>query len=270
MPAKDIKWSGGGDLVAIIGESSFYVLRYEREAVEAAVESGAEMDEDGIEEAFELQTETSEAVRTGLLRPMSMAYLKQGSVSPACKDDGSRAMHMLVLGLDAFTGVSHSLGQKLPVCTCLVDTGRSIVRASPKHTAYTLQPVCAQATLCLAYASPEPDLACQAAVALILCMNRALCGASGLWIGDCFIYTNGAWRLNYCVGGEVTTMFHLDRPMYLLGYLAAQSKVYLIDKVSGFSSYWGGSTGALCLTVYQKSNPSGIAVIPTTGHSDTL
>ena len=27
-------------------------------------------------------------------------------------------------------------------------------------------------------------------------------------------------------------MFHLDRPMYLLGYLAAQSKVYLIDKVS--------------------------------------
>ena len=59
---------------------------------------------------------------------------------------------------------------------------------------------------------------------------------TGLWIGDCFIYTNGAWRLNYCVGGEVTTMFHLDRPMYLLGYLAAQSKVYLIDKVSVLAS----------------------------------
>ena len=25
-------------------------------------------------------------------------------------------------------------------------------------------------------------------------------------------------------------MSHLDRPMYLLGYLASQSKVYLIDK----------------------------------------
>lgn len=25
-------------------------------------------------------------------------------------------------------------------------------------------------------------------------------------------------------------MFHLDRPMYLLGYLANQSRVYLIDK----------------------------------------
>lgn len=60
-----------------------------------------------------------------------------------------------------------------------------------------------------------------------------LCGciASGLWVGDCFIYNNSAWRLNYCVGGEVTTMYHLDRPMYLLGYLASHSKVYLIDKV---------------------------------------
>jgi coatomer subunit beta' len=26
---------------------------------------------------------------------------------------------------------------------------------------------------------------------------------TGLWVGDCFIYTNSTWRLNYCVGGEV-------------------------------------------------------------------
>jgi hypothetical protein len=49
-------------------------------------------------------------------------------------------------------------------------------------------------------------------------------------VGDCFIYNNAAWRLNYCVGGEVTTLFHLDKPLYLLGYLAAQSRVYLIDR----------------------------------------
>lgn len=24
---------------------------------------------------------------------------------------------------------------------------------------------------------------------------------TGLWVGDCFIYTNSSWRLNYCVGG---------------------------------------------------------------------
>lgn len=29
---------------------------------------------------------------------------------------------------------------------------------------------------------------------------------------------------------QVTTLYHLDRPMYLLGYLAAQSRVYLIDR----------------------------------------
>ncbi|KAF9617296.1 hypothetical protein IFM89_035240 [Coptis chinensis] len=34
----------------------------------------------------------------------------------------------------------------------------------------------------------------------------------------------------YILKYNVTTMFHLDRPMYLLGYLANQSRVYLIDK----------------------------------------
>lgn len=53
---------------------------------------------------------------------------------------------------------------------------------------------------------------------------------TAIWVGDCFVYNNSAWRLNYCVGGEVTTMYHMDRPLYLLGYLAAQGRVFLIDK----------------------------------------
>ncbi|THU45313.1 hypothetical protein C4D60_Mb02t16520 [Musa balbisiana] len=60
---------------------------------------------------------------------------------------------------------------------------------------------------------------------------------TGIWVGDCFIYNNSSSRLNYCVGGEVTTMFHLDRPMYLLGYLASQSRVYLIDKEFNVMGY---------------------------------
>jgi hypothetical protein len=35
--------------------------------------------------------------------------------------------------------------------------------------------------------------------------------ATGLWAGDCFIYTNGANRLNYYVGGEIVTVAHMDR-----------------------------------------------------------
>ena len=34
---------------------------------------------------------------------------------------------------------------------------------------------------------------------------------TGLWVGDCFIYTNSVNRLNYYVGGEIVTIAHLDR-----------------------------------------------------------
>ncbi|KAJ1429085.1 WD40/YVTN repeat-like-containing domain superfamily [Sesbania bispinosa] len=105
-----------GDLVTIASDTSFYILKYNRDVVASYLDSGSPVDEQGVEDAFELLHEMNERVRTGI------------------------------------------------------------------------------------------------------------------WVGDCFIYNNSSWRLNYCVGGEVTTMFHLDRPMYLLGYLASQSRVYLIDK----------------------------------------
>jgi len=51
------------------------------------------------------------------------------------------------------------------------------------------------------------------------------------WAGDCFVYTNAANRLNYCVGGEIFTISHLDRQMYLLGYVPQHNRLYLADKV---------------------------------------
>ncbi|KAF4348452.1 hypothetical protein G4B88_026979 [Cannabis sativa] len=113
---KNVYWADSGDLVAIVSDSSFYVLKYNRDVVSSYFDSGSSVDEQGVEDAFELLHEVNDRARTGI------------------------------------------------------------------------------------------------------------------WVGDCFIYTNSSWRLNYCVGGEVTTLFHLDRPMYLLGYLANQSRVYLIDK----------------------------------------
>jgi coatomer subunit beta' len=123
VAARNVHWSESGATVVIAGETSFYMLGYEGDAVEAFFAAGGEPDDDGIEDAFDLQAEIPEAVRTGI------------------------------------------------------------------------------------------------------------------WVGDCFIYNNAAWRLNYCVGGEVTTLHHLDRPMYLLGYLAAQGRVYLIDREFGIVSY---------------------------------
>ena len=52
---------------------------------------------------------------------------------------------------------------------------------------------------------------------------------TGLWVGDCFIYTNNANRLNYYVGGEIVVISHLYRPMYLLGYVTKDNKIYLGD-----------------------------------------
>ena len=37
---------------------------------------------------------------------------------------------------------------------------------------------------------------------------------TGLWVGDCFIYTNSVNRLNYYVGGEIVTVSHLDRSLF--------------------------------------------------------
>lgn len=47
---------------------------------------------------------------------------------------------------------------------------------------------------------------------------------TGLWVGDCFIYTNTVNRINYYVGGEIVTVSHLDRTMYLLGYVSKDNR----------------------------------------------
>ncbi|XP_047248399.1 coatomer subunit beta'-like [Girardinichthys multiradiatus] len=60
---------------------------------------------------------------------------------------------------------------------------------------------------------------------------------TGLWVGDCFIYTNSINRLNYYVGGEIITIAHLDRTMYLLGYIPKNNRLYLGDKELNITSY---------------------------------
>ncbi|XP_003746533.1 coatomer subunit beta' [Galendromus occidentalis] len=63
------------------------------------------------------------------------------------------------------------------------------------------------------------------------------CVKTGIWVGDCFIYTNSVNRLNYYVGGEIVTIAHLDRTMYVLGYLPKESRLYLGDKELNVVSY---------------------------------
>jgi coatomer subunit beta' len=60
---------------------------------------------------------------------------------------------------------------------------------------------------------------------------------TGQWVGDCFLYTNGSGKLNYYVGGEVMTLCHLNYPMYLLGFVPKEDRVFLIDKAYNVVSY---------------------------------
>uniref|UniRef100_A0A8D0AFM5 Beta'-coat protein n=1 Tax=Sander lucioperca TaxID=283035 RepID=A0A8D0AFM5_SANLU len=120
---KHIFWSDSGELVCIATEESFFILRYMSEKVAASQENNEGVTEDGIEDAFEVQGEIQEIVKTGL------------------------------------------------------------------------------------------------------------------WVGDCFIYTSSVNRLNYYVGGEIVTIAHLDRTMYLLGYIPKDDRLYLGDKELNIVSY---------------------------------
>ncbi|OAA64337.1 copi vesicle coat subunit [Niveomyces insectorum RCEF 264] len=60
---------------------------------------------------------------------------------------------------------------------------------------------------------------------------------TGKWVGDCFVYTNSTNRLNYLVGDQTYTISHTDVPMYILGYIQRDSRIYLADKDINVTSF---------------------------------
>jgi coatomer subunit beta' len=60
---------------------------------------------------------------------------------------------------------------------------------------------------------------------------------TGEWVGDCFIYTNSTNRLNYLVGDQTYTVSHFDTPMYILGYILRDGRIYVADKDVNVVSY---------------------------------
>jgi coatomer subunit beta' len=75
----------------------------------------------------------------------------------------------------------------------------------------------------------------EAAFEVITDINESIRSAE--WLGDVLIYTNGTNRLNYLVGDQTYTIAHFDKPMYILGYLQRDSRVYLTDKDLGVTSF---------------------------------
>eukprot|EP01065_Artemidia_motanka_P019890 TRINITY_DN2378_c0_g1_i1.p1 TRINITY_DN2378_c0_g1~~TRINITY_DN2378_c0_g1_i1.p1 ORF type:complete len:1194 (+),score=588.43 TRINITY_DN2378_c0_g1_i1:100-3681(+) len=59
----------------------------------------------------------------------------------------------------------------------------------------------------------------------------------GTWTGDCFLFSNHTQHLNYYMGGEVHNIAVLERPMWLLGYVPKDNRIYLTDKDRSIVSY---------------------------------
>lgn len=59
MPGIQVYWSESGELVTLACDDTFYVLRFSRENFVAALQSG-EVEEDGVESAFETITDITE------------------------------------------------------------------------------------------------------------------------------------------------------------------------------------------------------------------
>ena len=81
MPVRDLRWSDSGELVAIISESSFYILRLDSQAVDSFLASGEEAEDNGLEDAFELLNEVSERVRTGEIEALVHVTLIFGLIT---------------------------------------------------------------------------------------------------------------------------------------------------------------------------------------------
>jgi coatomer subunit beta' len=84
-------------------------------------------------------------------------------------------------------------------------------------------------------AAINPEEGVNGSFELVYTINESV--RTGQWIGECFLYTNGAGKLNYIVGGEVMTLCHLDHHMYLLGFVPKEDRVFLIDKSYNVVSY---------------------------------
>ncbi|KAJ5666245.1 uncharacterized protein N7477_008693 [Penicillium maclennaniae] len=68
----------------------------------------------------------------------------------------------------------------------------------------------------------------EAAMEHVATINESV--RTGEWVGDCFIYTNSTNRLNYLVGDQTYTISHFDQPMYCIGYIPRDGRIYVADK----------------------------------------
>jgi len=133
--------------------------------------------------------------------------------------------------------------RKIDVCPNAVywsDAGNMVLLACD-DTAYVLSHDAAHTATSLAMGKATAEDGVDGSFDLLYEINDTI--SSGKWVGDCFLYCNKSGRLNYSVGGQIQTLVHLDTSSsgatihQVLGYLAKEDRVYLIDKQLNVVSY---------------------------------
>jgi len=120
------------------------------------------------------------------------------------------------------------------------DSGNLVLIATA-DSAYVLSYNAAVTASAIAMGQVSPEDGVDGSFDLLFEINDTI--TSGQWVGDCFIYCNNAGRLNYSVGGKIQTLVHLDTNSNgatqhsVLGYLAKEDRVYLVDKTLNIVSY---------------------------------
>jgi coatomer subunit beta' len=120
------------------------------------------------------------------------------------------------------------------------DAGNMVLLAT-EESAYVLSYNAQQVAQAIAMGLVNPEAGIEGSFELLYEINDKI--TSGKWVGDCFIYINNAGRLNYSVGGQIETLVHLETSAggqsqhTVLGYLAKEDRVYLVDKSLNICAY---------------------------------
>jgi len=120
------------------------------------------------------------------------------------------------------------------------DSGNMVLLAT-EESAYVLSYNAQQVAQAIAMGQVNPEAGIEGSFELLYEINDKI--TSGKWVGDCFIYINNAGRLNYSVGGQIETLVHLETSAggqtqhTVLGYLAKEDRVYLVDKSLNIIAY---------------------------------
>ena len=116
-----------------------------------------------------------------------------------------------------------------------------LLRSAPAYSCYVLSHDVAGTAEALAMGRQTAEDGVDGSFELVYEINDVV--TSGRWIGDCFLYTNNKGKLNYSVAGQIQTLAHLDTTSNgstmhsILGYLAKEDRVFLIDKSMSIITY---------------------------------